>query len=119
MRMSEIRDVLEARVLCGEDRLDEEISTAFACDMMSDVLACPDELEFLLTGLVNLQVVRTADMMDISLIMFVRGKEPTEDIINMAKQRNMVVMCTKFRMFKSCGLLYGAGLTRQGDEPSE
>ena len=110
MQLSELRDILEAEVLCGEDRLNEDISGIFASDMMSDVLACPDELECLLTGLINSQVVRTADMMDISVIVYVRGKYPAEDVVEMARQRDMVVLVTACRMFSACGRLYGAGL---------
>ena len=112
MLISELRDLLEATVLCGGDRLDEEFSLAFASDMMSDVLAYPDELECLLTGLVNSQVVRTADMMDISIIVFVSGKIPQEEVIQMAEQRDMVVMSTKYRLYNTCGRLYEAGISR-------
>jgi predicted transcriptional regulator len=112
MQIVELRDLLEAEVLCGEDQLEEEISTVFASDMMSDVLACPDELHCLLTGLINGQVIRTADMMDIGLIVFVRGKYPPSDVVEMARQRDMVVLVTKYRMFSACGRLYEAGLGR-------
>ena len=87
MQISYLRDLLEASVLCGEDRLEEDVSTVFASDMMSDVLACPDEIQCMLTGLINSQVIRTADMMDIGLIVFVRGKCPPEDVVEMARQR--------------------------------
>lgn len=110
MQISVLRDLLEARVLCGEIRLEEEISTVFASDMMSDVLACPDEIHCLLTGLINQQVIRTADMMDIGLVVFVRGKCPPEEVVEMARQRDMVVLLTSCRMFSACGRLYGAGL---------
>lgn len=110
MRLSVLRELLSATVLCGEDRLDEDISTVFASDMMSDVLACPDEIECMLTGLMNGQVIRTADMMDIGTIVFVRDKYPAEDVVEMARQRDMVVMVTGCRMFVACGRLYEAGL---------
>ena len=110
MQIDKLRDILEAEVLCGEDRLDEDIENVFSCDMMSDVLACPDEIECLLTGLINQQVVRTADMMDIFVLVFVRDKEPAPEVIEMARQRDMVVLRTRCRMFTACGRLYGAGL---------
>lgn len=110
MQISVLRDLLEARVLCGQARLAEDISTVFASDMMSDVLACPDEIHCLLTGLINQQVIRTADMMDIGLVVFVRGKCPPEEVVEMARQRDMVVLLTSCRMFSACGRLYGAGL---------
>ncbi len=110
MQLGTLRDLLEAQVLCGQDRLEEDVSTVFASDMMSDVLACPDEIQCMLTGLMNSQVIRTADMMDISVIVFVRGKMPSADVVEMACQRDVVVMVTPCRMFTACGRLYGAGL---------
>lgn len=109
MRISELRAILDAQLLCGEDRLEEDVSKVFASDMMSDVLACPDEIHCMLTGLMNSQVIRTADMMDISVIVFVRGKMPGQDVVEMACQRDMVVMVTKQRMFTACGRLYQSG----------
>ena len=110
MQISYLRDLLEAKVLCGEDRLEEDVTTVFASDMMSDVLACPDEIQCMLTGLMNSQVIRTADMMDIGLSVFVRGKCPPTDVVEMARQRDMVVLVTSCRMFSACGRLYAAGL---------
>lgn len=110
MQISILRDLLEAQVLCGEDRILENVENVFACDMMSDVLACPDEIHCLLTGLINQQVIRTADMMDIGLVIFVRGKCPPAEVVEMARQRDMVVMMTRCRMFTACGRLYQAGL---------
>jgi len=110
MEIAVLRDLLEAEVLCGEDRLEDEVETLFASDMMSDVLAYPDELHCLITGLINQQVIRTADMMDIGLVIFVRGKRPSEEVVEMARQRDMVVMLTRCRMFTACGRLYEAGL---------
>lgn len=110
MRIKDLRDLLEAEVLSGEERLEEEISAVFASDMMSDVLACPDEIHCMLTGLMNSQVIRTADMMDIGVIVFVRGKKPGEDVIEMAMQRDMVVMVTPCRMFTACGRMYQTGV---------
>lgn len=110
MRIAQLRELLEARVLCGDDRMEENIETVFACDVMSDVLACPDEIQCLITGLLNSQVIRTADMLDIGVIVFVRDKCPAADVVEMAKQRDMVAMVTSCRMFSACGRLYAAGL---------
>ena len=110
MVISHLRELLEAEVLCGEDRLEEDLTSVFSCDMMSDVLACPEDIECLLTGLVNQQVIRTADMMDIGLVVFVRGKRPSEEVVEMARQRDMIVLLTQCRMFTACGRLYEAGL---------
>ena len=110
MRISYLQELLQARLLCGEDRLEEDVDTVFSSDMMSDVRACPDEILCLLTGLINSQVIRTADMMDIGVIVFVRGKCPPDEVVEMARQRDMVVLVTACRMFSACGRLYEAGL---------
>ena len=110
MTILEIKEILGARVLSGEEWLDKEVHTACGSDMMSDVLAFVKEQAVLLTGLVNPQVVRTAEMMDMHCIVFVRGKRPTLDMIEMAEDRDMVMLCTELEMFTSCGRLYEKGL---------
>lgn len=110
MLISALRELLEAEVLCGDERIGDDISTVFASDMMSDVLACPDEIHCLMTGLINQQVIRTADMMDIGLVIFVRGKRPPDEVVEMARQRDMVILLTRCRMFSACGRMYEAGL---------
>ena len=111
MKIREIAKLLEADVLCGEELLDGEVHSACGCDMMSDVLAFVKEQAVLLTGLCNPQVVRTAEMMDMRCIVFVRGKVPTKEIINLADDAGIVVMTSNHRMYVACGLLYSEGLT--------
>ena len=84
MKIRSIIDLLDASVLCGEDKLDGEVHSACGCDMMSDVLAYVKEQAVLLSGLVNPQVVRTAEMMDMKCIVFVHGKLPSQSIIDLA-----------------------------------
>ncbi len=110
MKISDIKDILEAEVICNTDLLENEVKTACGSDMMSDVLAYVKEQAALLTGLVNPQVVRTAEMMDMHCIIFVRGKRPTLDMIEMAEDRDMVMLCTELEMFTACGKLYSQGL---------
>jgi predicted transcriptional regulator len=110
MKVSEIKDILEAEVICGENALDRDVYTACGSDMMSDVLAYVKEQAVLLSGLMNPQVVRTAEMMDMQCIVFVRGKKPDESIIELAKERDIVLLSTKYPMFASCGMLYEKGL---------
>ena len=110
MDLFEIRDILDADVLCGEEHLDREVRSACASDFMSDVLAYVKDQAVLLTGMVNPQVVRTAEMMDMKCIVFVRGKMPGEDILELARERDIVVMRSELRMFVACGLLYRSGL---------
>ena len=110
MKISEIKTILNADLICGEEYLDNEVFTACGSDMMSDVLAYVKEQAVLLSGLVNPQVVRTAEMMDMKCIVFVRGKRPDMDIIDLAEQRDIVLLGTKLDMFTACGLLYKNGL---------
>lgn len=110
MNLKEVRDILQAEVLCGEDMLDAEVHSACGSDFMSDVLAYVKNQALLLTGLVNPQVVRTAEMMDMKCVIFVRGKRPDESILELARDRQLVVMATKERMYPACGLLYTHGL---------
>ena len=115
MKVRDVVKILKADILVEGD-LDLEVRTACGSDMMSDVLAFVKDQSVLLTGLVNPQVVRTADMMDMLCIVFVRGKEPTPDMVELANDRGIVLMSTPLRMFTACGLLYQNGLCG-GDEP--
>ncbi len=110
MTVRDAMNILGARVLVGEEHLDREVSSACGSDMMSDVLAFSKDHSILLTGLCNPQVIRTAEMLDIVCIIFVRGKKPDQTILDMAAERDLVVLETGHRMFSSCGLLYQAGL---------
>ena len=111
MKISTIKELLNADVLCCEELLGSHVYSACGSDMMSDVLAFVKEQAVLLTGLVNPQVIRTAEMMDIRCVVFVRGKVPDETIISLAKQKEIVILATKERMFPACGVLYANGMT--------
>ena len=115
MTIADIVRILQADLVCGADHLETEVHNACGSDMMSDVLAFVKDQSVLLTGLVNPQVVRTADMMDMLCIVFVRGKEPTPEMVELANDRGIVLMSTPLRMFTACGLLYQNGLFG-GDE---
>ncbi|WP_066647903.1 DRTGG domain-containing protein [Christensenella timonensis] len=110
MVVKEIAGLLDAEFLCGEDKAGMEIICACGADMMSDVLAFTKHDAILLTGLVNNHVIRTAEMMDIQCVLFVRGKRPPEEIIDMAKDRDMVLLATEKPMFSACGVLYSSGI---------
>ncbi|MCL2694261.1 MAG: DRTGG domain-containing protein [Oscillospiraceae bacterium] len=110
MTIGDIAKLLECEVLSGGDRLDSEVHTACGSDMMSDVLAFVKDQAVLLTGLLNPQVVRTAEMMDIICIVFVRGKKPDDAVVQLAAQKRIAILSTKSRMFEACGVLYGEGL---------
>lgn len=111
MTIADIVRILNAQVVCGEEHLQTEVHNACGSDMMSDVLAFVKDQSVLLTGLVNPQVVRTADMMDMVCIVFVRGKIPTEEMVELAQERGIVLITSPLRMFPACGLLFDSGLT--------
>ena len=115
MKISTIKELLSADVLCGEDKLESEVYSACGSDMMSDVLAYVKDQAVLLTGLVNPQVIRTAEMMDMVCVVFVRSKTPTEEMIELARESNMVLLKSKKRMYEACGKLYANGLNARGE----
>lgn len=110
LKRTELAKLVDAQLLCGEDAPDFEIQSACGSDMMSDVLAFTKHDAILLTGLVNNHVLRTAEMLDIQAILYVRGKVPAPDIIEMAEEMGLVLMATDHPMFTTCGILYAAGL---------
>lgn len=110
MTIRDMVDILHARVLIGEDKLDTPVSTACCSDLMSDVLAFVNEKTVLITGLTNPHVIRTSEMLDLKCLIFSRGKVPTADIVEQAEELGLVVLSTKETAFVTCGLLYTAGL---------
>lgn len=115
MTIKEIKEALGARVVTGEENMDREIHTACGSDMMSDVLAFVKDQAVLLTGLCNPQVIRTAEMMDIGCIVFVRDKRPDKAMIELAEERGITILATGHRMFGACGILYEKGLRGGSD----
>lgn len=110
MKISTMQNLLEAKVLCCEENVGKSVYSACGCDLMSDVLAYVKDQAVLLTGLVNPQVIRTAVMMDMICIVFVRSKIPSEEMLSLAKESGIVVMTTDKRLYEACGLLYSNGL---------
>lgn len=110
MKLEQVRQILNAEVITGEDLLSREATMGCGADLMSDVLAYGKPGSLLLTGLTNQQVVRTAEMADLVAICFVRGKRPDADTVKMAKSHGLPLLWTKVPMFESCGRLYKHGL---------
>ncbi len=106
MTIGKVADILEAEILTASTDLNKEIETICGADMMSDALAFLKKDALLLTGLTNPQVIRTAEMLDIVCIAFVRGKTPTEDMIRMAEEAGIYLLRSTKRMYDACGLLY-------------
>ena len=110
MKLSEVKDILEAEVIVGDDILDLEVKTAFGADLMSDVLAFAKAGSLLLTGLTNTQVIRTANVLDIAAIILVRGKKPSSETIALARELKIPILATKYILFETAGRLYMKGI---------
>lgn len=108
--LSDVRDILDAEVIVGEDQLGKEVLTAFSADLMSDVLAFAKAGSLLLTGLTNPQVVRTADILEIAAIILVRGKRPPQETIQLAQDLKIPILTTKYILFETSGRLHEKGI---------
>ncbi len=110
MKVKEIVKVLDAKLVCGQDQVDYSIEVAFASDLMSDVLTLKNDHVLLITGLANMQTIRTAEMSDIRCIIFARNKKATAEMIELARENEVIVLECRYSVFKTCGLLFGAGV---------
>ena len=110
MKLLQIQRILEAEILCGSEYLEKEAETACGADLMSDVLAFTKEKAVLLTGLTNIQAIRTAEISDLTAIVFVRGKRPGPEVVQLAEKKGIPLLLSGYPMFESCGKLYANGL---------
>jgi len=110
VKLADVQTVLQAKVIYGEQWLDKEVVCVCGADLMSDVLVYTKEKTLLLTGLTNVQVIRTAEMSGLIGIVFVRGKMPGPDVLAMARSKQIPLLMTKHPMFEACGMLYQHGL---------
>ncbi len=119
MTIREVMKIVDGKVLVGEDRLDTPVDTACGSDLMSDVLAFVKEKTVLITGLINPHVVRTSEMLDITCIIFSRGKMPSEEILEMADEIGITVIASPMTTYTACGELYIHGLPGTKKKPEE
>lgn len=110
MKLIDIVALLNAKVICGEEFLNREVATVLASDLMSDVLTVNSDNMLLLTGLVNIQTIRTAEMSDIQNIILLRDKKASPEIIEMAEENEIVLIESSLSTYEACGLLFKAGL---------
>ncbi|MBN2563643.1 MAG: transcriptional regulator [Phycisphaerae bacterium] len=110
MKLAAIKDVLQCEVLTGEDDLSTEVETVVASDGMSEILAFAHPGALMITGLTNIQSVRTGDIANVRAIVYIRGKRPNEKAISLARETNIPVLATTFGMFDVCGILRERGL---------
>ena len=110
MKLTKIVELLNANVITGADKLEEEVKFGFASDLLSDVLTIDRDSLLLLTGMANLQAIRTAEMAEIICVAFVRGKKMTDEMIELADENNIVTLETPFSMFHAVAVLHENGL---------
>lgn len=111
MKLSEIIEALEAKILVGNNLLEKDINTCGASDLMSDILAGLSEGCILLTGLTTVQVIRTAMVAGVGAVVFVRGKMPPQEVIDLAEKQDLPLISSPYSMFVSCGRLHACNLT--------
>ncbi len=115
MLMQELVDLLKCRVILGAEFMEGlEVTACFAADLMSDVLAFSRPGSLLITGLASIQSAHTADVADLSGILFVGGKTPAEPVIALVRNQRIPLLTTELSMFEACGRLYGSGLEPGG-----
>jgi len=110
LTLEQIRDILKAQVLCCEDKMVAQAFSACGCDLMSDVLSFTKPGSILLTGLTNSQVIRTAELLDLKGVVFVRDKQPDAHTISLAKDCGIPLLSSPYPLYESCGMLYAKGL---------
>ena len=111
MKLSEIVAALDASVLVGEDQMDKKVNKCGASDLMSDILAGLSEGCILLTGLTTVLVIRTAMVAGVGAVVFVRGKKPPPEVIDLAETQELPLISSPYSMFVSCGRLHDCNLT--------
>jgi predicted transcriptional regulator len=111
MKLEEVCQILGCSVLEGGNHLEEEVSVGCGADLMSDVLAFIKPDSVLLTGLTNVQTVRTAEIAEVKAIVYVRGKVPEKEVVSLAAGKGITLLATESPMYEACGKLYRAGLS--------
>ena len=109
-KLEEVARVLDAEIILNPNGGDPDVGMVCGSDLMSDVLAFSRPESLLLTGLATMQVIYTAEMADIKIICFIRGKKPQPDTVALAQEKKMILLQSRMPMFESCGRLYDIGL---------
>jgi predicted transcriptional regulator len=110
VKLQEVKEILDAEVIVGHDRLDLEVTEAGCADLISDVLVFCTAGSLLLTGLTNPNVILSANVLDIAAIIFVRGKQPSPETIQLAEELQIPILTTKYVLFASVGRLHARGI---------
>ena len=110
MNVIQVAELVQGSVITGMEYGESLVTRAFASDLMSDVLTIRSDQMVLLTGLVNIQAIRTAEMSDIGCIVFVRNKKVTDEMVTLGRENQITIIESPLSLFKASGLLYSAGI---------
>jgi predicted transcriptional regulator len=110
MILREIKELLGCKVLVGDPDLEVDVTDVVASDGMSEILAFARSKELMITGLTNIQSIRTADIAGVCAVLYCRGKVPDKRVLDFARDKNIPVLATSMGMFEICGILYAKGL---------
>lgn len=110
MKITEVCELLSAKVICGGEHINGVVEKGYSSDLMSDVLTLDTDNLLLITGMCNLQTMRTAEMADVSYIVFVRNKKANPEMLELAKEHGICILESPYTMFRASGLLFNAGL---------
>ncbi len=110
MKISDIQKLTEARIVAGQAFSERNVKKAFSSDLMSDVLTLDEEDILLVTGLANVQLLRTAEMADIHIVLLARNKQASPEMIQLAEENKIVLLETPFSIFRASGVLFSNGI---------
>ena len=110
MKIAEIKDILKAEIIVGDDQLEEVVISAGAADLMDDVLAAAAKGCALLTGVTTAYVMETAEIAQVAAVVLVRGKAPPDEMVTLARGFNIPLLLTEYSLFVACGRLYMNGI---------
>jgi len=110
MNLGDLCNLVDGTAVCGAGRLGDSVEYAFASDLMSDVLTIKSTDFILITGLANIQSLRTLEMSDASYMLLCRGKEVTPEMLELAEENDILIITSPYSLFRCAGILYSAGL---------
>ncbi len=119
MQINDLVKKIDGELIAGEEYADMDVHSAYSADLLSDVLALTEGDTLLITGTVSLQVMRVSEILGITGIVFIRGKKPTDDVMNVARKRlNIPIIVTKKTMFEVSGILFSSGIRPCTNRPA-
>src|SRR5512138_1959359 len=109
MKIADIVNITSGKLICGHENAESEITHAFSSDLLSDVLTINKVGILLITGVANLQTIRTAEMAEVACVLLVRNKKANQEMIELARENGLIIIETPGSMFGTSGILYQGG----------